>query len=99
MLASMLRLNAYEAQRPGIHIAAHAWLGRRTQNQPDPYPAREADAERTRRKLPWTSSRRMPERQLVRTLNDARRTLDIWRQEYNCERPHSSLAYRTPAEF
>jgi putative transposase len=34
-----------------------------------------------------------------RTLNDARRTLDSWRQEYNCERPHSSLAYRTPAEF
>ncbi len=28
-----------------------------------------------------------------------RRTLDNWRQEYNCERPHSSLAYRTPAEF
>jgi transposase InsO family protein len=25
------------------------------------------------------------------TLNDARRTLDSWRQEYNCERPHSSL--------
>src|SRR5579863_8938770 len=34
-----------------------------------------------------------------RTLNDVRRTLDNWRQEYNCERPHSSLAYRTPAEF
>ena len=23
----------------------------------------------------------------------------IWRDEYNCERPHSSLGYRTPAEF
>ena len=34
-----------------------------------------------------------------RTLNDVRRTLDSWRQEYNCERPHSALAYRTPAEF
>jgi putative transposase len=34
-----------------------------------------------------------------RTLNDVRRTLENWRQEYNCERPHSSLAYRTPAEF
>jgi putative transposase len=34
-----------------------------------------------------------------RTLNDVRRTLDCWRQEYDCERPHSSLAYRTPAEF
>jgi len=34
-----------------------------------------------------------------RTLNDVRRTLDEYREEYNCERPHSSLAYRTPAEF
>ena len=34
-----------------------------------------------------------------RTLNDVRSTLATWRQEYNCERPHSSLAYRTPEEF
>ena len=34
-----------------------------------------------------------------RTLNDVRRTLDNYRQEYNYERPHSSLAYRTPTEF
>jgi transposase InsO family protein len=34
-----------------------------------------------------------------RTLNDVRCTLATWRQEYNCERPHSSLDYRTPNEF
>jgi putative transposase len=34
-----------------------------------------------------------------RTLNDVRVTLAGWRQEYNCERPHSSLGYRTPEEF
>jgi len=34
-----------------------------------------------------------------RTLNDVRCTLATWRQEYNCERPHSSLGYRTPQEF
>ena len=34
-----------------------------------------------------------------RTLNDVRMTLAGWRQEYNCERPHSSLGYRTPEEF
>jgi putative transposase len=34
-----------------------------------------------------------------RTLHDVRSTLAAWRQEYNCERPHSSLDYRTPAEF
>ena len=34
-----------------------------------------------------------------RTLNDVRVTLAGWRREYNCERPHSSLGYRTPEEF
>jgi putative transposase len=34
-----------------------------------------------------------------RTLNDVKTTLASWRQEYNCERPHSSLDYRTPEEF
>jgi putative transposase len=32
-------------------------------------------------------------------LADARRKIEAWRQDYNQARPHSSLAYRTPAEF
>ncbi len=32
-------------------------------------------------------------------LRDARRKIEAWRNEYNGERPHSSLAYRTPQEF
>src|ERR1039457_673260 len=32
-------------------------------------------------------------------LFDARRKIAIWRTDYNEERPHSSLTYRTPAEF
>jgi len=32
-------------------------------------------------------------------LFDARRKIASWRQEYNEQRPHSSLNYRTPAEF
>ena len=32
-------------------------------------------------------------------LTDARRKIEAWRKEYNEERPHSSLAYRTPDEF
>jgi len=32
-------------------------------------------------------------------LFDARRKIAAWRTEYNEERPHSSLGYRTPAEF
>ena len=34
-----------------------------------------------------------------RTLHDVRCTLAAWRENYNCERPHSSLDYRTPQEF
>jgi putative transposase len=32
-------------------------------------------------------------------LFDARRKISAWQQEYNSERPHSSLDYRTPEEF
>ena len=32
-------------------------------------------------------------------LFDARRKISAWRIEYNEERPHSSLGYRTPKEF
>jgi putative transposase len=33
------------------------------------------------------------------TLADAKEKIEWWRMEYNGERPHSSLAYRTPEEF
>ena len=32
-------------------------------------------------------------------LADARRIIESWRQDYNEQRPHSALAYRTPYEF
>jgi len=32
-------------------------------------------------------------------LADAREKIAVWRREYNEERPHSSLGYRTPNEF
>lgn len=32
-------------------------------------------------------------------LRDARRIVEAWRQDYNAERPHSALTYRTPEEF
>lgn len=33
------------------------------------------------------------------TLDDAQTKIDRWRQEYNEDRPHSALGYRTPAQF
>ena len=32
-------------------------------------------------------------------VREARRKIRAWRDEYNLQRPHSSLGYRTPAEF
>jgi putative transposase len=34
-----------------------------------------------------------------RNLMDARTKIGVWRDEYNGERPHSSLGYRTSNEF
>jgi hypothetical protein len=39
------------------------------------------------------------DRELVSELFDARRKIAAWKIEYNEERPHSSLGYRTPKEF
>lgn len=33
------------------------------------------------------------------SLSDARRKIELWRRDYNEERPHSSLGYLTPSEF
>ncbi len=33
------------------------------------------------------------------SLADARHTVEAWRQDYNAERPHSALGYRSPEEF
>ena len=33
------------------------------------------------------------------SLSDARREIETWRQDYNEQRPHSSLNYLPPADF
>lgn len=38
-------------------------------------------------------------REIFRNGRDAQVVVEAWRQEYNDHRPHSSLAYLTPAEF
>src|SRR3954451_313734 len=34
-----------------------------------------------------------------RNLFEARRKTAAWRRDYNCDRPHSSLGYLSPAQF
>ena len=36
---------------------------------------------------------------VFRSISDAKEKIEAWRFEYNVERPHSSLCYRTPEEF
>jgi hypothetical protein len=38
-------------------------------------------------------------RELFANCREAAVVLEAWRREYNEERPHSSLGYRTPREF
>ena len=33
------------------------------------------------------------------SIEEARRTIENWREDYNNERPHTSLGYQSPAEF
>ncbi|MEA3400518.1 MAG: transposase [Armatimonadota bacterium] len=37
--------------------------------------------------------------ELFADLEEARVVIEAWREEYNTERPHSSLRYLTPVEF
>jgi hypothetical protein len=53
--------------------------------------SRKAPVPKSSRKAPKSSS-------WFRSLNDVRNTLANWRREYNEDRPHSSLDYRTPEQ-
>ena len=39
------------------------------------------------------------DREEFETVDQARASGALWKEEYNTERPHSSLGYKTPAEF
>ena len=38
-------------------------------------------------------------REEFESVAQAQALADLWKEEYNTERPHSSLKYQTPAEF
>jgi len=60
--------------------------------------SRQADPECVRGELQRTDAGRMPECQLVCDAADARRKILDSRQDYNPQKPHSALGYRTPTE-
>jgi transposase InsO family protein len=86
-------------QRSGVHFSTHDRLGGRLESRAgDIQPGRPMQNGHVE-----SFHGRLRDECLnatwFRTLNDVRCTLATWREEYNCERPHSSLDYRTPQEF
>ena len=55
--------------------------------------------QRLHRVIQWQVPRRMFERALVHSLDDARRKCEAWRRDYNEERPHSAIGNRVPIEL
>lgn len=60
---------------------------------------RQAGAERLHRIVQQQTARRMLERYVFTTLAEARAIIEAWREDYNQQRPHSSLGALTPSEF
>ena len=86
-------------QRSGVDQPALPELVRRAKGPADPHSARTAHAERPRGEFQRQIAGQCLNANWFRNLLDARARMTAWRDEYNGERPHSSLGYRTPNEF
>ena len=86
-------------QLAGADQPAFSGVGHRAQDRVAAHSARQADAECTAGKFQREAAGGVPERELVSEL--VRRAAEdrTWRKEYNQERPHSNLGYKTPNEF
>ena len=86
-------------QRRGILQPRHAGLGPCPRCSAIPDRTRKAESECLHRVLQRPLPRRMSERALVLSLQQARVVIDAWRREYNEERPKKSLGRLTPAAY
>ena len=86
-------------QRAGTDEPAFSGVVPGAEDRVGAHPAGEADAERAGGELPRTVARRVSEGELVSESVRCEAEDRGWRTEYNEERPHSSLGYRTPTEF
>jgi putative transposase len=86
-------------QRSGVDQSAFSGVVHRAADRVDTNSARKTDAESACRELSWTLAEECLAVSWFQNLFDARRKIAAWQKEYNEERPHSSLGYRTPKEF
>ena len=86
-------------QRTGVHQPVFSRVVHGAGDRVGAHSAGKAESERLRGEF----SRQLRDECLnvswFENLCDARRKIAAWRVDYNQERPHSSLGYRTPAEF
>ena len=86
-------------QRAGVSRPGTGSLERGTWGTAGVHPAGQAGTECLHRKLQWTTARRMSERELVHQLKRCTTKDRNLAEDYNEQRPHSSLNYLPPAEF
>jgi putative transposase len=86
-------------QRAGVDQPAFSGVVRGTADRVGAHSAGQADAERAGGEFSRTAAGRVFDVSWFQNLFDARRKIAAWRKEYNEERPHSSLGYKTPKEF
>ena len=88
-----------ERQRPGVRGRGGADLAGGDRLRGAVRGAGEPVAERLRGVVSQQAPRRVPQPRGVRERTPGPGVGALWKEEYNTERPHSSLGYKTPAEF
>ena len=78
---------------PELTSASFSGVVHRAEDRVGAHPAGTADAERARGKFSREAAGRVLDVSWFGNLFEARRKIAAWREEYNEERPHSSLGY------
>jgi hypothetical protein len=94
-----LTLSMLLVLRTRVYQSPFSGVVRGSQDRADSHSARQADAERPRESFNGRLRDECLNANWFQTIANAKEKIETWREEYNGERPHSSLGYLTPLEF